>query len=117
MKRQFIIALLALALSSCDVAYAQRRRPQAPEWQGAVEATVQLVVRDKYGELSRRDDVATFTVAAPDGQRFFATVPVKENTEAVALFPDDFPGAIIFRGTFAFQSSLTFGQPKRGKRK
>jgi hypothetical protein len=142
MKKKIIIALLvtlALTLSTRTPAYGQRKAhaPQAPTWQGGLEAAVRLTVRDKFGDFAGRSYVATFTVTAPDHRHYYSTVRVAGDDAGAAVFPGDFSGAethgaikpgrytftcavegaIIFRGAFAFQSSLTFDPIRQPKRK
>jgi hypothetical protein len=122
-----LLAVLTLTLSTCHPAYAQR-----PTWQSAIEPAIRLSVRDTSGNATRHTYAATFAVTSPSGGHYYKTVQVTGDEYGAAVFPRDFEGAsgewrgrftytcavdgaIIYRGTFTFQSTFTFS-PQSNRR-
>lgn len=90
-KKRFIVSfVLLLCISSYFLGYkamAESAKPK-PSWQMSEGVSVQLGVRDKYGNLGEYK--ATFLVKDEKGGEYKTTKIVKNDEFSFVYFPEDF---------------------------
>ena len=89
LKRWFLALGVFTLLSIVFVAivYAQKSVSDIT-WQSSMSVSVQIGVRDKYGELESYK--ARFVVTGPDGEQYKAEKDVSGDEWGFCYFPDDF---------------------------